>query len=63
MARKPPERGRDAVSLPPLPLEFKEALQDYLSVKPEPESSAPTKRRTQPKPETKRKRARKKAKR
>ena len=30
-----PKRGRDAVSLPPLPMKFREALADYLKVEPD----------------------------
>jgi len=30
------KRGRAAVSLPPLPIDFREALADYLKVKPPP---------------------------
>jgi hypothetical protein len=30
-----PQRGRDAVSWPPLPMKFKEALADYVKVKPD----------------------------
>lgn len=30
------KRGRDAISLPPLPMKFREALGDYLKVQPEP---------------------------
>jgi len=32
------KRGRDAVSLPPLPMKFREALGDYLKVEPEPKA-------------------------
>lgn len=38
------KRGRDAVSLPPLPMKFREALSDYLKVKPSPKTE-PTARK------------------
>lgn len=41
-----PKRGRDAVLLPPLPMKFREALGDYLQVRPD--SSAQQKRKARP---------------
>jgi hypothetical protein len=40
------KRGRAAVSLPPLPMKFKEAVADYLKINPptEPPTSTKTKR-------------------
>jgi hypothetical protein len=53
-SEQPPQRGRDAISLPPLPMKFREALADYLKVQPdaspEPKRKArPTKRQTKAK--------------
>lgn len=45
-----PKRGRDAISLPPLPMKFREALGDYLKVKPDAKEPEPKrKRRAKPK--------------
>lgn len=47
------KRGRDAVSLPPLPMKFREALADYLKVEPEPKEPKPVRKQRRPKPKAK----------
>lgn len=51
-----PKRGRDAVSQPPLPMKFLEALGDYLKVQPDAKKPKPAgQRQRRAKREAKRK--------